>query len=192
MKRGHLQQVDSPQALYDHPANLFVAGFIGSPAMNMVEATLRTAGEDLVAGFGSSELVLDPAFVREKPELKGYEGRRVVLGIRPESIEHERFAGTDPNGRRLEATADLRESLGSEALVHFHIDAPPVLTEDTVDLVRDREETEDVDGVIDERTATFVAKVDPRADIRIGAPVPLVVDTSRLHAFDPQTGRAIG
>jgi multiple sugar transport system ATP-binding protein len=192
MKRGHLQQVDTPQALYDHPANLFVSGFIGSPAMNMVEATLRRTGGDVVAAFGSSELVLDPAFVRGKPELKRYEDRRVVLGIRPESIEHERFAGTDPNGRRLEATADLRESLGSEALVHFHIDAPPVVTEDTVDLVRDREETDDVDGVIDERTATFVAKVDPRADVRIGSPVPLVVDTSRLHVFDPETGRAIG
>jgi multiple sugar transport system ATP-binding protein len=193
MKRGHLQQVDTPQALYDHPINLFVAGFIGSPAMNMVEATLRGNGADLVAAFGSSELVLDPAFVEQRPELKPYEnGGRVVLGIRPETIEHERYAGMDPHGRRLEATADLRESLGSEALVHFHVDAPPVVTEDTVELVRDREETDEVEGVIDDRTATFVAKVDPRADVRLGEPVPLVVDTSRMHLFDPQTGRAIG
>jgi multiple sugar transport system ATP-binding protein len=192
MKRGHLQQVDAPQALYDHPTNLFVGGFIGSPAMNMVEATLQRINGDLVAGFGSSELVLDPALVRGRPELGRYQDRRVVLGIRPESIEHERFAGIDARGRRLEATVDLRESLGSEALVHFHIDAPPVVTEDTVELVRDREETDDVEGVIDDRASTFVAKVDPRAEVRVGQPIPLVVDTSRLHVFDRETGRAIG
>jgi multiple sugar transport system ATP-binding protein len=192
MKRGHLQQVDAPQALYDHPANLFVGGFIGSPAMNMVEATLQRINGDLVAGFGSSELVLDPALVRGRSELGRYQDRRVVLGIRPESIEHERFAGIDARGRRLEATVDLRESLGSEALVHFHIDAPPVVTEDTVELVRDREETDDVEGVIDDRASTFVAKVDPRAEVRVGQPIPLVVDTSRLHVFDRETGRAIG
>jgi multiple sugar transport system ATP-binding protein len=191
MKRGHLQQVDTPQALYDHPANLFVGGFIGSPAMNMVEATLRRSNGDLVAGFGSSELVLDPALVQARPDLKRYEDRLVVLGIRPEAIEDEAFAGGDSRGRRLEATVDLLESLGSEALVHFHVDVPPVVTEDTVELVRDREETEDVEGVVDDRASTFVAKVDPRADVRVGRPVALVVDTSRLHVFDRETGRAI-
>jgi multiple sugar transport system ATP-binding protein len=191
MKRGHLQQVDTPQALYDHPANLFVAGFIGSPAMNMVGARLESRRGDVVARFGSSELTLDPTFVDEHPELRGYEDRGVVLGIRPEYIEHERFAGIDPTGRRIEGTADLRESLGSEALLHFHVDAPPVVTDDTVELVRDREETDEVEGVMEARTATFIAKVDPRAEVKLGQPVPLVVDTARLHVFDPETGRAI-
>jgi multiple sugar transport system ATP-binding protein len=192
MKKGHLQQVDTPQRLYDRPTNLFVAGFIGSPAMNMVEATLERRDGDLVARFGSSELMLDPALIDERPDLKRYEGGRVVLGIRPEIIQHERYAVLDPNGRRLEATVDLVESLGSEALVHFGLDAPPVITEDTVELVRDREDAEDVDDVIDDRSTTFVAKIDPRAHVGLGDRVPLVVDTARLHVFDPADGRWIG
>ena len=191
MKRGVLQQVDTPEALYDRPANLFVAGFIGSPAMNMVEATLARTDGRLAARFGSTELVIDEAFVDTHPDLKRHDGERVVLGIRPETIEHERFAGLEPDGRRLNATVDLRESLGSEALVHFRVDAPPVVTEDTVELVKDLEETEDVDEVIEERASTFVAKIDPRAEARIGQSVPLVVDTSRLHVFDLKDGRAI-
>jgi multiple sugar transport system ATP-binding protein len=86
---------------------------------------------------------------------------------------------------------DLRESLGAEALVHFRMDAPPVLTEDTVELVKDREDVEDVDEVIDESASPFVAKIDARADARLGQTIPLVVDTSRLHVFDPKDGRAI-
>jgi multiple sugar transport system ATP-binding protein len=192
MKKGHLQQVDTPEVLYDHPANLFVAGFIGSPAMNMVEAALERRDGDLVARFGSSALVVDPALRQALPGLERYEGRRVVLGIRPETIQHERFAGLSPEGRRLDATIELRESLGSEALVHFRMDAPPVVTEDTVELVRDREDAEDVTDVIEDRTSNFVAKIDPRAEVGLGERVPLVVDTSRLHVFDPDDGRAVG
>jgi multiple sugar transport system ATP-binding protein len=144
-----------------------------------------------VARFGTTELVIDGGFVDARPDLKGYEGERVVLGIRPETIEHERFAGTDAEGRRLNARVDLRESLGSEALVHFTVDAPPVITEDTVELVKDLEETDDVDEVIEARGSAFVAKIDPRAEARIGQSVPLVVDTSRLHVFDLKDGRAI-
>jgi multiple sugar transport system ATP-binding protein len=191
MRRGVLQQVETPQAMYDRPTNLFVAGFIGSPAMNLVEAALVRTDGRVFARFGSTELVMDDAFVEAHPEIKRYEGGRVVLGIRPETIEHERFAGLDPDGRRLNATVDLRESLGSEALVHFRVDAPPVVTEDTVELVKDREDTDDIDEVIEEHASVFVAKIDPRADARLGQTVPLVVDTSRLHVFDPKDGRAI-
>jgi multiple sugar transport system ATP-binding protein len=191
MKKGLLQQVDTPEVLYERPANLFVGGFIGSPAMNMVDATLVRMGDRVVARFGSTELVVDDRFVAAHPEIVECDGQRVVLGIRPETIEHERFSGLDPGGRRLEATVDLRESLGAEALVHFRMDAPPVLTEDTVELVKDREDVEDVDEVIDEGASPFVAKIDSRADARLGQTIPLVVDTSRLHFFDPKDGRAI-
>jgi multiple sugar transport system ATP-binding protein len=191
MKKGLLQQVDTPEVLYERPANLFVGGFIGSPAMNMVDATLVRMDKRLVARFGSTELVVDERFVDEHPEITAGDGQRVVLGIRPETIEHERFTGLDPGGRRLEATVDLRESLGAEALVHFRMDAPPVLTEDTVELVKDREDVENVDEVIDESASPFVAKIDARADARLGQTIPLVVDTSRLHVFDPKDGRAI-
>jgi multiple sugar transport system ATP-binding protein len=191
MKKGVLQQVDTPQALYDRPANLFVAGFIGSPAMNLVEASLAQTDGRVVARFGSTELAIDDAFIETHPEIRGYEGGRVVLGIRPETIEHERFAGLDPDGRRLNASVDLRESLGSEALVHFKVDAPPVLTEDAVELVKDREDVDEIDEAIEARDSVFVAKIDSRADARSGQTVPLVVDTSRLHVFDPKDGRAI-
>jgi multiple sugar transport system ATP-binding protein len=191
MKRGVLQQVDTPQALYDRPANLFVGGFIGSPAMNLVEADLVRTGGRVVARFGSTELAMDDAFVETHPQIRGYEGARVVLGIRPETIEHERFAGLHPDGSRLTATVDLRESLGSEALVHFKVDAPPVVTEDTVELVKDLEDVDEIDEAIDVRASVFVAKIDARADAQTGQTVPLVVDTSRLHVFDPKDGRAI-
>jgi multiple sugar transport system ATP-binding protein len=191
MRRGLLQQVDAPQALYDRPANLFVAGFIGSPAMNMVEARIERGDGRLVARFGSSALDLDRGFVDRHPELARYEGRKVVLGIRPESLEHERAAAGDADGRRIHATVELREALGAEALVHFSLDAPPVVTDDTRELVQDAEDTEDVDEVIEQRASAFVARIDPKVDVRLGETVPLVVDTTELHVFDPDDGRAL-
>jgi multiple sugar transport system ATP-binding protein len=191
LKKGRLQQVDTPQAMYDNPTNLFVAGFIGSPAMNMVEANLGREDGRLVLAFGSTRLEPDPALVAQRPALGKYEGRRVVLGIRPESIEDERFAGDAPQGRRLQATIELRESLGSEILVHFNVDAPPVLTEDTRELAREREATEELEERVEDRVSPFVAKVDPRTEAKVGDTVQLVVDTSRLHLFDPDDGRGI-
>ena len=191
IKKGRLQQVDTPQALYDRPANLFVAGFIGSPAMNLVEARLEREDGGLAARFGSTRLVLDAALAAERSGLGRYEGGRVVLGIRPEDIRDERYGGLEPKGHRLEARIDLRESLGSEVLVHFGVDAPPVLTEDTRELARDRDQAEELEERVQERVSTFVAKVDPRAEVRLGDAVQLVVDTSRVHLFDPDDGRRI-
>ena len=193
MRRGHLQQVDAPQVLYDRPTNLFVAGFIGSPAMNMVEATVERADGRLIARFGSSVLDLDRGFIERHGELARYEGRKVVLGIRPESLEHERAADGDADGRRIQATVELREALGAEALVHFTLDAPPVVTDDTRELVQDAEDTEDLDDkVIEQRASAFVARIDPKVDVPLGGTVPLVVDTTELHVFDPDDGRALG
>jgi multiple sugar transport system ATP-binding protein len=191
MKRGRLQQVDTPDVLYGRPTNLFVAGFIGSPAMNMIEATVLYVDDRLGLRFGSHELALDPQMVELYPGLKGFEGRRVVLGIRPESIEHERFTGLDPDGRTIHATIELRESLGSEALVHFTMDAQTVVTDDTRELVRDREDAEDAELVTEDRLSSFVAKIDPKARVSLGEGVPLVVDTTELYVFDPDSGTAL-
>ena len=191
IKKGHLQQVDTPQALYDGPTNLFVGGFIGSPAMNMVEATLEREDGGLGLRFGSSRLALDPALLTRRPNLETYVGRPLVFGIRPENIQHERFAGHEPEGRRLAAKVELLESLGSEILAHFSVDAPPVLTEDTRELARDREATDELEGGVAERRSAFVAKIDPRAEVQLGDVAPLVVDTERLHLFDPEDGRRI-
>ncbi len=190
MKKGRLQQVDTPEALYGRPTNLFVAGFIGSPAMNLIEATVQRVDDRYVLRFGSTELDVDPAMVERYPEVKGFEGRPVVLGIRPESLEHERFAGLEPAGHIIPATIELREALGSEALVHFTIDAKTVVIDDTRELARDREAAGDEDQVVD-HPDSFVAKIDAKAPVRLGETSPLVVDTSELHLFDPSDGTAI-
>jgi multiple sugar transport system ATP-binding protein len=189
MKKGELQQVAPPQELYDQPANLFVAGFIGSPAMNLIEGRLRAAGDRMSVTFGSTTLALDPSLVAARPALGAYEGRSVVLGIRPEILDDASLAGDAPSDRRIRARVDLRESLGSEVLVHFSVDAPPVLTEDTRELSRDL----DAQAVItahDERS-TFVARLDPRTDAQERKEIDLVVDTGRLHLFDLETGQGI-
>ncbi len=191
MKKGRLQQVDTPKTLYAEPVNLFVAGFIGSPAMNMVEAVLERDEDGTFVRFGSTRLELDPALVARSPQLGRYEGRRLVLGIRPEHIQDERYAGVDTEGGRLDATISLLESLGSEVLAHFDIDAPPVLTEDTRELAREREETDLLEDRVEERVSSFVAKIDPRAEMEVGRPAQLVVDTSRVHLFDLDDGRRI-
>ena len=189
MKKGQLQQVAPPQELYDHPDNLFVAGFIGSPAMNLVEATLERGDDGMTVSFGTTRLALDASLVAARPALAAYDGRSVVLGIRPESLEDASLAVDASPDRRIRARVDLRESLGSEVLVHFSVDAPPVLTEDTRELSRDL----DTGGVIthhEERT-TFVARLDPRTEAQERRDIELAVDTTRLHLFDPDTGQGI-
>ncbi len=181
LRHGVLQQVDAPQELYDRPANLFVAGFIGSPAMNLVEATLVRDGDDVEARFGPHRLVVAPSLVAERPALQAFEGRDIVLGIRPEDLHDAALATAAPPERRLEATVDLREALGSEVLIHFPIAAPTVSTDD-------ERETELGLGA---GRATFVARLDPRTRARERETVTLIVDTARLHFFDPAGGSAV-
>jgi multiple sugar transport system ATP-binding protein len=193
IRKGELQQVDAPQILYDHPVNLFVAGFIGSPAMNMVEASVSRSDGALSLGFGSHVLRVDGQRVAERPTLKAYEGKNVVVGIRPEDMEDASLVSDAPRDRRITATVDLRESLGSTVMVHFTIDAPVVLTEDTKELAGDVG-TEALDSLHErakEATSTFVAQLDPRTRVHKNDPVELVVNTGRLHFFDPDTGLGI-
>jgi multiple sugar transport system ATP-binding protein len=190
IKRGRLQQVDVPQALYDRPVNLFVGGFIGSPAMNMVEAKLRRDGNATVAEFGGITLTLDPELVAGRPALAAYDDRTLILGIRPEDIEDASLEADASTDRRFRAVVSLREALGSEVLVHFSVEAPPVLTEDTRELARDAGMAE-IEAERQESRSTFVARLDPRTDARIRGEIDLAVDTSRLHFFDPETGDGI-
>src|SRR5947207_1903311 len=130
MRKGELQQVDAPQRLYDRPVNLFVGGFIGSPAMNMVEATLEASNGTLAAAVGSQRLVLGDEKLNAHPALRAYEGRKVVLGVRPESLEDAALLPDTPADRRLSGQVQLREALGSEIMVHFSTDARRAVTED--------------------------------------------------------------
>jgi len=191
LKKGELQQVDAPQTLYDHPRNLFVAGFIGSPAMNMVEAELVRQDGGLHVTFGTTSLRVDDQVVAERPGIKVYEGKHVIVGIRPENMEDASIMPVIPEDRRMHVEIVLREALGSEVLVHFSIDAPPVLTEDTRELVAD---TGGLDFLragggsrAEIESSTFVARLDPRTRAAERHPLELAIDTARMHFFDPET-----
>jgi len=199
IRKGELQQVDAPQFLYDHPANLFVAGFIGSPAMNMVEADLVREDGGLYAVFGSTRLRVADEVVSERSGVRAYEGQRVIVGIRPENMEDASIMPVIPVDRRMKVDIVLREALGSEVLVHFSVDAPPVLTEDTRELVGEQSGpmaqasviVQDLEKAVETGTSTFVARLDPRTRAAERQPLELAVDTGRLHFFDPQTGLGI-
>ena len=190
MKKGELQQVAEPQVLYDHPTNLFVAGFIGSPAMNLLQGTL-IGGEDgdLELDLGSQKLQIDRAVLNQRPALRDYFGRKVVAGIRPEDMEDAALVpGAD--GTRLQSTADLVEAMGSDVLVHFVVDAPQVVTDDTKELARDV--GTDVLGALEARPHTdMVARFSPRTRVRVGEPVTVQISIDRLHYFDPDSGLSI-
>jgi multiple sugar transport system ATP-binding protein len=191
MKKGVLQQVEPPQTLYDHPVNIFVAGFIGSPAMNMVEATLERTDGSWYAKFGDNRLRVDDSVPAARPALEGFAGKKVVLGIRPEDMEDAGLVAEAPQDRRLPATVDLREALGSEILIHFTVEAPVVLTEDTRELARDLGAERAAALEEQPSTTSFVAQLNPRTTAREGDRMELFVDTTRLHFFDPETGLGI-
>jgi multiple sugar transport system ATP-binding protein len=193
MRKGFLQQVEPPQTLYDHPLNLFVAGFIGSPAMNMVEADLsRTDGASYVE-FGGFRLRVDDQAVAARPALAKFDDKSVIIGLRPEDMEDSSLDQDAPRDRRISATVDLREALGSQIVIHFTVNAPMVLTEDTKELAHDvgAEALEELQAKADQSTSKFVAQLDPRTSVREGDRIELVVDTARLHFFDPETGLGI-
>ncbi len=178
MHEGRLQQLDAPTALYEDPLNLFVAGFIGSPAMNVVTASLTTADGRVFASFGDHRLAVPEAVLARRPGARGVmaAGGAVALGIRPEDIEDAEFVpGAGPD-ELIEVTVDLAEPLGAETIVHFEVTpgasgggppGPPGAA------------------------ATFTARLSPRTTVRAGRPVKLAVDVERLHLFDPVSGQSL-
>ncbi|GLZ31800.1 ABC transporter ATP-binding protein [Lentzea sp. NBRC 105346] len=188
MKRGVLQQVGPPQELYDRPVNLFVAGFIGSPGMNLVTARLeRDPNGRFWVSLNSDALLLPDSVLHQRPALAGYAGRDVVLGIRPEDMEDASLADAR-EGQILHSVADLVEAMGSDVLVHFPVDAPPVVTDDTKELAKDAG-TDDLPK--SGKGTVLVGRFSPRTHIYEGQPVAAWVDTSRLHFFDPESGSSI-
>jgi multiple sugar transport system ATP-binding protein len=199
IRKGELQQIDAPQTLYDRPRNLFVAGFIGSPAMNMVEADLDREDGGLFVRFGSTSLRVDDTVEAERPGVRAYEGRRVIVGIRPENMEDVSIMPSIPQDRRIKVDIVLREALGSEVLVHFSVDAPPVLTDDTRELVGEQSgpmahtsvAVQELEKAAAIGTSTFVARLDPRTGAAERQTLELGIDTARLHFFDPDTGLGV-
>jgi ABC-type sugar transport system ATPase subunit len=189
MKKGELQQVAEPQVLYDHPTNLFVAGFIGSPAMNLLQGILG-GGEDgdLELAVGKQKLRINRAVLNQRPALRGYLGKTVVVGIRPEDMEDASLV-PDADGSQVESKADLVEAMGSDVLIHFVVDAPQVVTDDTKELARDV--GTDVLGLDQQPHTDLIARFSPRTRVRDGDTVTVHIATDRLHYFDPDTGLSI-
>jgi multiple sugar transport system ATP-binding protein len=185
MRNGLLQQLDRPQALYQHPENLFVAEFIGSPAMNLVGADLRNDNGSVVAEFADHRLRIEDARA-----LEPFIGRRVILGVRPEDIHDASEVGDVPEGRRLAAVVDIREDMGSDVYVHFGVGGPPVRGEDVAAAVGE-EAIEATEAQVREKGNIWVARLGLTTRAREGERVELAVNTSRLRFFDPKTSRAI-
>jgi multiple sugar transport system ATP-binding protein len=193
IRKGELQQVDNPQTLYERPVNVFVAGFIGSPSMNLVEASLARVGDEHVIEVGGYELPIPDDALALRPDLRGYAGRKVVLGIRPEDMEDASLVSDAPPERRITSIVELREALGSDVVVHFTIDAPQAMTDDVKELAVDAgtEVLELVQQQAQVGRSTLLARLNPRTKVRTGDSIELVVDTHRLHFFDPDTGAGI-
>jgi multiple sugar transport system ATP-binding protein len=190
MRKGELQQVADPQTLYDRPVNLFVGGFIGSPAMNMLEATVGRDNGTLHVDIGQQRIALDEETLAAHPALRDYEGRPVILGIRPEELEEASLSPDTPPERRLHGTVELREALGSELMVHFTVEGTrPALTEDVKELARDAGEATAPEAK--EGHALLVGRFGARARVEEGKQVEVAVDTRSLHFFDAETSEGI-
>jgi multiple sugar transport system ATP-binding protein len=190
LRNGLLQQVDRPQVLYDKPANLFVAGFIGSPAMNLVEAELAGGDGNVSVVFGPHRLPVEPDVLWARPALKGYVGRKVALGIRPEDLEDASLAQQSQPDRRLKVVVDIKEDMGSEVFLHFAVDAPAVKTEELREIVGG-EALEAAEEQTHHHGTPWIARIGRTSLAREGEDVELAVATGRMQFFDLETGAGI-
>ena len=185
MNAGRLLQVDTPQVLYSQPVNEFVAGFIGSPAINLVEAQLAQANGNLSVQFGEHHLTVDDNLARNRSGLKDYVGKTVILGIRPEDFEDAALQSDVPTDRRMKIKVDLIEPLGAEVLVYFGTAATGVVSS-----AAEADVGEDAAihlGEGDGGATRMCARLSPHSRVAMGQSAELTVDTNRLYFFDPQT-----
>jgi len=192
MRRGELQQVAPPQELYDRPVNVFVGGFIGSPAMNLLQGRLEDGNGAVTLRLGEQTLALDRELLDARPALRAWVGRELIAGIRPEELHDAALEADAPGDRRLRMRVQLREALGSEVIVHARIDARPAETEQIEELTEDLG-VRTLGGANGDRAAeaTIVGRLSPHSAMRAGETAEVVVDTRQLHFFDPETGLGI-
>jgi multiple sugar transport system ATP-binding protein len=192
MRKGEIQQVDEPQELYDRPVNLFVGGFIGSPAMNMLNAQIDSANGGLIAKIGSQQIALGDETLSVRPGLRAYEGKEVVIGIRPEDLEDASLERDVFPDETISGTVELREALGAEIMAHLSIDATAAETEDTRELASDiGDEALDQGVAVPEGKTIIVGRFGARSRVKAGDTVKVAVDTRALHFFDPETSDGI-
>jgi multiple sugar transport system ATP-binding protein len=193
MKKGELQQVDDAQVLYDRPLNVFVAAFIGSPSMNLLEAKLEKSGERYQVRMGSQMLALDDEALSSHAALKAFDGREIIVGIRPEDMEDPALVSNPSPDRQLKGKVELTEALGSEIMVHFSIDAAHAITDDVSDLQKDAG-TDRAPGAgiaSGGEGAVIVGRFGPRSRVKVDDTIDVAVDTRSLHFFDPETSLGI-
>ena len=178
LKAGYLQQVDTPQNLYDRPKNVFVAAFIGSPSMNLYEARIDLVGDGGILHLGSHRLTLGHEVFVARPALKNHVGN-ILIGIRPEDFEDAAIVKDDTSGKQLTSEVALIEALGSELMVHFDIDARTVVAGDP-DAVKESEVR-----------ANAIGRFSPRSRVRMRGRITVAVATENMHYFDPTTHLAV-
>jgi multiple sugar transport system ATP-binding protein len=196
MRDGRLQQVERPQQLYEHPVNVFVAGFIGSPAMNLVRSRLTADGDGVAAALGDRTIRLPEALLARLPALRGYLGRDVVLGIRPEDLEDAAFVPS-ANGLALDVRVSLAEPMGAEVLAYFPLAAQPPAGAAPALAARGDEGDDDparllrLAGAGGGDEVVLTARLNARTRAQPGRPLRVALDAERLHFFDPETEAAI-
>jgi multiple sugar transport system ATP-binding protein len=192
MRKGELQQVADPQTLYDRPVNIFVGGFIGSPAMNMLDATVAQSNGDLQAKIGKQTISLGRETLEHRPALKAFVGKQVIIGIRPEDLEDAALVSDAPADRRLVGRLALREALGSEIMAHFAIEAAHAESDEISEIAEDAGAGDTGSRIgVEANEAIIVGRFGARSRITEGAEVTAVVDTRALHFFDPASGAGI-
>jgi len=183
----NLQQVGAPTELFDNPDNLFVAGFIGSPAMNLAYGRLENRGDEVWLKAPVGDLRVDARALASHPGLENKMSEELVVGIRPNSLEAASVKGPDPD-RTITAQVEVTEMLGAETYVHFTVDRPPVMTPDIEELLADTGQDASSLG----ETTNWIARVSPDARVTRGDQIDLIVDCAKLHFFDPATGARVG
>ena len=184
IRKGELQQIDTPREIYLNPKNIFVAGFIGSPSMNFVYANVGVNKSSIKLNFGNDHI----DYKGDKLEkLKAFENKEIVMGIRPEAFEDGNYANTSEYSESIKVSVSLLEQLGSDSYIHFYKDIKPVQTEAIEEILAD--EGEDI-SVLGDNTK-FIARINPNSTVVEGEEIELKIDPSKLHFFDPETGDAL-
>nr|AGQ19371.1 ABC-type sugar transport systems, ATPase components [Candidatus Actinomarina minuta] len=184
IRKGELQQIDTPREIYSNPKNIFVAGFIGSPSMNFVYAKIKSKDDVIELTFGDNQITYKD---EKKEKLESFENKEIILGIRPEAFEDGYFANEADYSESIKVKVSLLEQLGSDSYVHFYKDIKPVQTEAIEEILAD--EGEDI-TVLGDNTK-FIARINPNSTVAEGEEIELRINPSKLHFFDPESGDVI-
>ncbi len=184
IRKGELQQIDTPREIYSNPKNIFVAGFIGSPSMNFVYANVKGKKGSIELSFGDDKIAYNGPNLAK---LREFENTEIVMGIRPEAFEDSNYANKTEFSESMKVTVSLLEQLGSDSYIHFYKDIKPVQTDAIEEILAD--EGEDL-SVLGDNTK-FIARINPNSSVIEGENIELKVDPSKLHFFEPENGNVI-